>query len=80
MNTVTTNKVTDRGAKNGQSKVVQMSSPVCASLREEEPSDLSQDLHDSDGGALAEDESSTEQGHCSPDCEGDSGEDKVRCD
>lgn len=47
---------------------------------EEEPSDLSQDLHDSDGGALAEDESSAEQGHRSPDCEGDSGEDKVRCD
>lgn len=48
-------------------------------MREEEPSDLSQDLHNSDGGALAEDESSTEQGHCSPNCEDDSGEDKVRC-
>lgn len=52
---------------------------MCASVREEEPSDLSQDLHNGDGGALAEDESSAEQGHRSPNCEDDSGEDKERC-
>lgn len=44
---------------------------------EEEQSDLSEDLHDGDGGALAEDESSAEQGHTSPNCEDDSGEDRV---
>lgn len=46
---------------------------------EEELSDLSQDLHDGDGGALAEDESSAEEGHRSPNCEDDSGGDKVEC-
>lgn len=48
------------------------------SAREEERSDLSEDLHDSDGGALAKDESSADQGHHSPNCEDDSGEETVQ--
>lgn len=45
-------------------------------MKEEERSDLSEDLHDSDGGALAENESAADQGHHSPNCEDNSEEEK----
>ena len=47
-------------------------------MRVEQWSDLSKDLHDGDGGALAEDESSAKQGDRSPNCEDHSGEDRVQ--
>lgn len=42
--------------------------------RKEDESDLSQKLHDSNGGALAKDEGSTKQGHHPPNCEENSGD------
>lgn len=47
-------------------------------MREGERSDLPEDLHDGDSGALAEDESSTEQGHHPPHSEDDSGDEQVQ--
>lgn len=40
--------------------------------------DPSEELHDSDGGALAKDEGAAEQGDHSPNCEDNSGEEKVQ--
>lgn len=40
--------------------------------------DPSEELHDSDGGALAEDEGAADQGDHSPNCEDDSGEETVQ--
>lgn len=40
-------------------------------------SDVSKELHDGDGGALTEDEGSTDQSHDAPNCEEDSGEKKI---
>lgn len=44
----------------------------------EEESDLSEELQNGDGGALTEDEGSTDQSHNSPNCEEDSGEERGR--